>query len=319
VTPAKLAEAVLAAAHAVFAARGLDRACLPESVTMQRPRDPGHGDYASPLALHLARRVGLPPRELATALADRLRGTPGIAAVEIIDPGFVNVRLTAAAAGDLARIVVQQGRGYGESAALALSPMAGGLAEAIGADAARYALARRSNNWPAGPNDFAGPNDSGAVDSGGIDIGGVDTSDIDIDRWTRADDDNPVYFVQYYAARTASVARNAADLGLGRGEAGEFWPELLAGERERELLMTLGDFPDVVDAAAERSEPHRVTRYLEQLVGAYREFYYGCRILPRGDEEITAEHRARLWLNDATRTVIANGLRLLGVAAPVRI
>jgi arginyl-tRNA synthetase len=295
VTPAKLAEAVLAAAHAVFAARGLDRACLPESVTMQRPRDPGHGDYASPLALHLARRVGLPPRELATALADRLRGTPGIAAVEIIDPGFVNVRLTAAAAGDLARIVVQQGRGYGESAALALSPVADGLAEAIGADAARYALAWRSSKSPAGP------------------------IDIDVDRWTRANDDNPVYFVQYYAARTASVARNAADLGLGRGEAGEFRPELLAGERERELLMTLGDFPDVVDAAAERSEPHRVTRYLEQLVGAYREFYYGCRILPRGDEEITAEHRARLWLNDATRTVIANGLRLLGVAAPVRI
>lgn len=289
-TPAKLAEAVLAAAHAVFAARGLDRACLPESVTMQRPRDPGHGDYATPLALHLARMVGLAPRELATALADRLRGTPGVAAVEIIDPGFVNVRLTAAAAGDLARIVVQQGRGYGGSAVLALPAADNGLAEGIGVDAARYALARRSNDEPA-----------------------------DLDRWTRANDDNPVYFVQYYAARTASVARNAADLGLGRGEVGEFRPELLGGARERELLMTLGDFPDVVDTAAERSEPHRVARYLERLAGAYREFYYGCRILPSGDEEITAEHRARLWLNDATRTVIANGLRLLGVGAPVRI
>jgi arginyl-tRNA synthetase len=234
--------------------------------------------------------VGLAPRELAAALADRLRGTPGVAAVEIIDPGFVNVRLTAAAAGDLARIVVQQGRGYGGSAALALPPADNGLAEVIGVEAARYALARRSNDEPA-----------------------------DLDRWTRANDDNPVYFVQYYAARTASVARNAADLGLGRGEAGEFRPELLGGARERELLMTLGDFPDVVDTAAERSEPHRVARYLERLAGAYREFYYGCRILPSGDEEITAEHRARLWLNDATRTVIANGLRLLGVGAPVRI
>jgi arginyl-tRNA synthetase len=293
VTPAKLAEAVLAAAHAVFAARGLDGACLPESVTMQRPRDPGHGDYATPLALHLARTVGLAPRELATALADRLRGAPGIAAVEIIDPGFVNVRLTAAAAGNLARIVVQQGRGYGGSTALALPTADDGLADVIGADAARYALARQAND------------------------GHIDT--IDPDRWTRANDDNPAYFVQYYAARTASVARNAADLGLRRGEAGEFRPELLGGERERELLMTIGDFPDVVDAAAERSEPHRVARYLERLAGAYREFYYGCRILPRGDEEITAEHRARLWLNDATRTVIANGLRLLGVGAPVRI
>jgi arginyl-tRNA synthetase len=295
VTPAKLAEAVLAAAHAVFAARGLDRACLPEAIMMRRPPDPGHGDYASPLALHLARGVGLAPLELAEALADRLRGTPGIAAVEIIDPGFVNVRLTAAAVGELARVVVQQGRGYGERAPLALPQPTEGLAEVIGVDAARYALARHSADWPAGP------------------IGR--DNQVDTDRWTRANDDNPVYFVQYYAARTASVARNAADLGLRRGEAGDFRPELLGGERERELLRTIGEYPEV----AERSEPHRVTRYLERLVGAYREFYYGCRILPRGDEEITVEHRARLWLNDATRTVIANGLRLLGVGAPVRI
>jgi arginyl-tRNA synthetase len=74
----------------------------------------------------------------------------------------------------------------------------------------------------------------------------------------------------------------------------------------------------VVATAAELREPHRVARYLEELAGAYHRFYDNCRVLPRGDEEITDTHRARLWLNDATRTVIANGLGLLGVTAPER-
>jgi arginyl-tRNA synthetase len=63
-------------------------------------------------------------------------------------------------------------------------------------------------------------------------------------------------------------------------------------------------------------EPHRVARYLEQLACTYHRFYDECRILPRGDEPVTELMRSRLWLNDAARTVIANGLGLLGVSAP---
>jgi arginyl-tRNA synthetase len=74
----------------------------------------------------------------------------------------------------------------------------------------------------------------------------------------------------------------------------------------------------VVASAAELREPHRVARYLEEVAGVYHRFYEKCRITPMGDEEITDLHRARLWLNDATRTVIANGLSLLGVSAPER-
>jgi arginyl-tRNA synthetase len=91
---------------------------------------------------------------------------------------------------------------------------------------------------------------------------------------------------------------------------------LLAHEKEHELLKALGEFPAVVTTAAELREPHRVARYLEDLAGAYHRFYDNCRILPLGDEEISDLHRARLWLNDATRTVISNGLGLLGVSAP---
>ena len=62
------------------------------------------------------------------------------------------------------------------------------------------------------------------------------------------------------------------------------------------------------------------TRLLEKIAGAYHRFYDEpeCRILPKGDEPIGDGNRARLWLNDATRTVIANGLGLLGVSAPER-
>ena len=74
----------------------------------------------------------------------------------------------------------------------------------------------------------------------------------------------------------------------------------------------------MVATAAELCEPHRVARYLEELATTYHRFYDKCRVLPLSDEEITDLHRARLWLNDATRTVIANGLALLGVSAPER-
>jgi arginyl-tRNA synthetase len=163
------------------------------------------------------------------------------------------------------------------------------LVEAIGVDAARYALARYSVDSPI---------------------------DLDVELWTRTTRDNPVYYVQYVAARTAGVARNAAELGFGRGD--DFDPGLLAHPKELELLKALGDFPGVVSTAAELREPHRIARYLEDLSGTYHRFYDECRILPRGDEEITDLMRARLWLNDATRTVIANGLGLLGVSAPER-
>lgn len=166
------------------------------------------------------------------------------------------------------------------------------LVDAIGVDASRYALARYSSDSPI---------------------------DIDVELWTRATRDNPVYYVQYVAARTAGVARNAAEVGLVQGDADAFRPELLGHEKENELLKALAEFPAVVATAAELREPHRVARYLEESVAAsFHRFYDNCRVLPLGDEEVTDLHRARLWLNDATRTVIANGLHLLGVSAPER-
>ncbi|MFG3707461.1 arginine--tRNA ligase [Micromonospora sp. NPDC047670] len=552
-TPAELAEVVLSAAHAVFTERGLDRSALPGSTAVERPRNPEHGDYASTLALQLSKKVGVPPRELATALAEQLGRAPGVKSVEIAGPGFLNIRLDAAAAGQLARTIVEAGEEYGRSDRLAgqkinlefvsANPTGpvhiGGvrwaavgdalsrLLRATGADVGteyyfndagsqidRFArsLLAAAKGEPAPEDGYAGAyvteiagavrgvrpdvlelddaaaqevfrtegvalmfaeiksslrgfgvefdtyfnekdlHDRGELDhalnrlreqghtfeadgatwlrttdfgddkdrvlrkSNGewtyfaadcayyldkrergfervvimlgadhhgyigrmkamaacfgddpernleiligqlvnlvrdgapvrmskragtvvtledlVDAIGVDASryalaryssdspiDIDVELWTRATRDNPVYYVQYVAARTASVGRNAAEVGLTRGDAEAFRPELLAHEKENELLKALAEFPAVVATAAELRGPHRVARYLEELAGAYHRFYDECRILPRGDEEITDLHRARLWLNDATRTVIANGLRLLGVSAPER-
>jgi arginyl-tRNA synthetase len=139
---------------------------------------------------------------------------------------------------------------------------------------------------------------------------------LDIDVITRQTNENPVFYVQYAHARIASLLRNAAELGIDRGES--FDPGLLSHERENDLLLALAQFPGVVATAAELREPHRVARYLEELAGVYHRFYDVCRVLPMGDEEPGDLHKARLWLMDATRTVLSNGLDLLGVSAPER-
>ena len=79
-TPADLAELLKITASAVLAEHGLDPAALPETVTVERPRNPEHGDYATNLALQLGKKVGVNPRELAGWLADALTNAAGIAA-----------------------------------------------------------------------------------------------------------------------------------------------------------------------------------------------------------------------------------------------
>ncbi|TCC31200.1 arginine--tRNA ligase [Kribbella sindirgiensis] len=138
---------------------------------------------------------------------------------------------------------------------------------------------------------------------------------LDIEEMTRQASENPVYYVQYAHARLASILRNADELGI---KLDEFDPGLLSHEREGDLLRALAEFPRVVATAAELREPHRVARYLEDTASAFHKFYDSCRVLPRGDEEVEPVHKARLTLVSATRTVLANGLDLLGVSAPER-
>jgi arginyl-tRNA synthetase len=99
---------------------------------------------------------------------------------------------------------------------------------------------------------------------------------------------------------------------------GDHDPSRLSHEREGELLRALAELPRVVQQAAALREPHRVARYLEDTAATFHRFYDDCRVLPMGDEAVSDVHRARLALVAATRVVLANGLRLLGVSAPER-
>ena len=164
------------------------------------------------------------------------------------------------------------------------------LVEKVGVDAARYTLIR----YP------------------------VDTPMVmDIDILKRNTNENPVYYVQYAHARIAAVLRNAAELKIPAGLE-NFDPEQLSHDRENELLGSLAEFPRIVAGAAELREPHRIARYLEELAGVYHGFYADCRVLPMGDEPISAIHSARINLCAATLQVLKNGLDLLGVNAPER-
>jgi arginyl-tRNA synthetase len=549
VTPAQLAGVIMAAAVAVMTDRDLDLSMLPAAAKVERPRNPGHGDYASNLALQVARKAGLPPRVMAQAIADKLASDPAIQSVEIAGPGFLNIRLVPAAAGTVAGAVVEQGGAYGHGTQLAgqrvnlefvsANPTGpihiGGVRWAAVGDALARLLraqgatvgteyyfkdagaqidqfadsllaAARSQAPPedgyvgeyigeiaravlAKHRDLLGRPDSAArevfrsegvalmfeeiktsladfgvhfdvyfaeqelhdrdelssalarlrrsghvyeadgatwvrtTDSGddkdrvyvrangdftyfaadcayyldkrrrgfgkiiiilGADhhgyvgrlraiagcfgddpdqtlevlIGqlvnlvrdgqpvrmskragtvvtiddivgaiGVDAVryalarysldspiDLDLDLWTRQGSDNPVYYVQYAHARIVSLLRAAAELGLTRGST--YDPGLLSHVRENDLLKALTEFPGVVASAAERRQPHRVARYLEDLAGVYHKFYDTCRVLPRDGQFLDDLGRARLWLADAARIVLANGLGLLGVTAP---
>ena len=165
------------------------------------------------------------------------------------------------------------------------------LAEEVGVDALRYSLAR----YPA---------DSPLV--------------LDVAEITKASNDNPVYYVQYAHARTCRMMVNAAALDMSLPE--DFDPALLSHERDGDLLRALAEFPRVAASAAELREPHRVARYLESMASTFNRWYdtKECRMLPQGDAPVTPANEARLVLVVATRTVLANGLRLLGVSAPER-
>ncbi|WP_433799615.1 arginine--tRNA ligase [Actinomycetospora sp. CA-084318] len=112
-TPAALADLLHAVAVDVLTERGLDTAALPDEVTVERPRNPEHGDYATNLALRSAKKAGVKPADLAGWLAERLETTDGVAAAEVAGPGFLNLRLAADAQAGIVAEILEQGAGYG--------------------------------------------------------------------------------------------------------------------------------------------------------------------------------------------------------------
>lgn len=113
--PQQLSEALLLVVVPLAEERraGSGAGLTASDVVLERPKNRDHGDWASNIALKLAKPLGANPRELATQIAAGLAAAPGIASVEVAGPGFINIRLDAAAAGALAKTIVESGAAFG--------------------------------------------------------------------------------------------------------------------------------------------------------------------------------------------------------------
>ncbi len=289
-TPALLDDLVRAAASEVLAEHGLDLAALPADPLVGRPRDPARSEYATTIALRAAGGAGVAPRDLAGWLAAALARCPEVAGAEVAGGGFVNLRITAAGRAAVVAEALGTAGEAGPTAAVdaarmrsaaACRPVPEELVTAVGRDAARWAVLRAPGRVAVDP------------------------------LLARPVLENPAFRVRYVHARLAALVRNAAELGVPVGPD----PGVLTHTCEVELVRCLAGYP----AAVCSGEPQRLARHLEELADAALDLHDSCDVLPRGDEEVTDLHRARLAAVAAARRVLAEGLGLLGMSAPDRI
>ncbi|MGW7412473.1 ArgS-related anticodon-binding protein NrtL [Streptomyces sp. NPDC054863] len=282
-TPAELSRTVLRAVRRAVEEDVLP-APVPERAAVERTRPGGTGDYASNVALRLARAAHRPPREVAEILRERLADTPGLAAVEVTGPGFLNFTLDASAGEEAVRELLD--RGVVRSDALAAPVPAPDVRARLGHDAAVWALL-----LPAPDAELLAQHER-----------------------------NPLFRVRYAHSRTRALHRNAADLGFSSAyeaaheAAYEAAHETVTGAPE--LLALLGGYPVELDAAVRLGAPERLARHLVAVADAFLRFHDTANVLPLGDEKPSAAHRSRLAVAEATGAVLAGGLSQLGISAP---
>ncbi|MFE6226363.1 ArgS-related anticodon-binding protein NrtL [Streptomyces sp. NPDC057854] len=319
-TPADLS---LTVQHAVRRAvdDGALRVEVPPRVKVEKARPGGVGEYASSVALSLARPAGRPALDVASVLKARLDGAAGILAVDITGPGFLNFTLRPEDGADLVRAVRAAGTGYGRGDALA-----GEVVRFEPPAEARAALVVACVTGL-----LRGQGADAGVASGGerpyVHPGADETARLGSDaaRWRllrAAPHDRPLdgppllvrhernalFRVQYAHSRVRRLLVNGRQLDV-----------LPSYETEVHdpLPGLLRDHPDVLLAAARHRAPDRVARHLEAVADALLGFQH--TVLPLGDEKPSAAHRSRLALAEAAGTVLAGGLSVLGISAPDRI
>ncbi|MEU1079854.1 ArgS-related anticodon-binding protein NrtL [Streptomyces sp. NPDC005908] len=341
-TPVELSRTVL---HAVRRAvdEGELAVTVPERVVVTPPGPGGCGDYATNVALQLARPSGQPAPQVAALLRSRLLHADGISDVVVTGPGFLNISLGGAASAEVVREVLRCGGRYGHGDSLAGE----GVVRLVAAREVRAvvqldALARILRSQGA----LVHAECVGALQAEwgsvlGVHVDGVcgENAEVgvrpvpapsdplplgrDAARWALLHpaphdrpligdehlvqrESNPLFRVRYAHARGRALARNAADLGFTAE------PGVVADQPA--LCQTLADHPRVLAATAAHRAPDRLARHLVAVADALAPLLPA--VLPLGEEKPSAAHRARLALAEAAGTVLAGGLSLLGIDAP---
>ena len=136
--------------------------------------------------------------------------------------------------------------------------------------------------------------------------------DFDLGLAVREDSENPVYYVQYAHARICTLLKNLEGEGYTVPAAADVDFSVLSDETEIALIKQLAVYCEAVRLAAQNYDPSHINRYLIDLAAAFHKFYNACRI--KGEEETVL--RARLKLADTVRSVLRNGMELIGSSAP---
>ncbi|MFG2792895.1 ArgS-related anticodon-binding protein NrtL [Streptomyces sp. NPDC048419] len=325
-TPVELSRTVLRAVRRAVDGGELSVA-VPRRAVVAPPGPGGCGDYATSIALQLARPAGRPPLRVAEILRQHLAGADGVADVVVTGPGFINISLdgTAASAAALTREILDAGPAYGHADSLAgqvvelripydvrAEVVADALVRIVGSQGGRVEVSHRE---PVNLRPVPAPDDPALLGPAAarwalLHPAAHDRPRITADHLVQRES-NPLFRVRYAYARTRALSRNAADLGFTS----------VPGDVEEEphqtpalLLSTLTDHPRVLARAAAHRTPDSLARHLVGVADAVLAVLPA--VLPRGDEKPSAAHRARLALAEAAGAVLAGGLSLLGIDAP---
>ncbi|MFF6917604.1 ArgS-related anticodon-binding protein NrtL [Streptomyces sp. NPDC012466] len=344
-TPVELSRTVL---HAVRRAvdEGELSVTVPERAVVTPPGPGGCGDYATNIALQLAREAGRPPRDVAETLRARLLHEQRFTDVVVTGPGFLNLSLRSAASADLVEEILRRGRRFGHTATgfsgIAVEIRCRAEVRAVVVADAVTRVARSQGDFVRVQCDGRPAPEWESVLGADVTTRGprlipdrsvtvrpvpapADPLPLgrDAARWALLHpaahdrpripgdhlvqrESNPLFRVRYAHARTRALLRNAADLG--------FHPEPGPVSEAEALLAALGDHPRVLAATATHHTPDRLARHLLAVADAAMPLF--PTVLPLGEEKPSAAHRARLALAEAAGTVLAGGLSLLGIDAP---
>ncbi|MEV6613388.1 ArgS-related anticodon-binding protein NrtL [Streptomyces sp. NPDC051051] len=346
-TPVELSRTVL---HAVRCAvdDGALSVAVPSRVVVGPPGAGGCGDYATNVALQLARPAGQPPLRVAALLRPYLVREAGVTDVAITGPGFLNISLDrAVTSAALVRRILDEGPGYGRTDALAgqvfvlrvpyevrAEVLADVLARMVGSQGGRVEIAHGDgvNLRPVPAPEDPAPLGPDAARWALLHPAPHDRPRITADHLVQRES-NPLFRIRYAHARTRAVARNAADLGFDAATRPETapaaagpvatdaeTPDALDAPDTPDLIALLADHPRVLASAGRLphpdalAAPSRLSRHLLALADVT--LAHLPAVLPRGDEKPSAAHRSRLALAEAAGTVLAGGLSLLGIDAP---